>query len=111
MRARKWPAMRWQAYAASALMEWRHEAKDTIPRNIFELGLKSHLGEAGLVLAYSQFLLGEGEDFLFPASLLCVYACLPVLSVCLPLQVNCMLQVQIFLTSGSITLLQMYRAG
>lgn len=29
MRARKWPDMRWQAYAASALMEWRHEAKDT----------------------------------------------------------------------------------
>lgn len=28
MRARKWPDMRWQAYAASALMEWRHEAKD-----------------------------------------------------------------------------------
>ena len=27
MRARKWPAMGWQAYAASALMEWRHEAK------------------------------------------------------------------------------------
>lgn len=29
MRARKWSDMRWQAYAASALMEWRHEAKDT----------------------------------------------------------------------------------
>lgn len=59
MRARKWPAMRWEAYAASALMEWRHEAKDTIPRNIFELGLKSHLSRPGLVLAYAQFLLGE----------------------------------------------------
>lgn len=51
--------MRWEAYAASALMEWRHEAKDTIPRNIFELGLKSHLAQPGLVLAYAQFLLGE----------------------------------------------------
>ncbi|PRW58683.1 Suf-domain-containing [Chlorella sorokiniana] len=61
MRARKWPDMRWQAYAASALMEWRHEAKDTIPRNIFELGLKSHLGEPGLVLAYAQFLTGLGD--------------------------------------------------
>ncbi|PSC73688.1 Suf-domain-containing [Micractinium conductrix] len=61
MRARKWPAMGWQAYAASALMEWRHEAKDTIPRNIFELGLKSHLGQPGLVLAYADFLLGLGD--------------------------------------------------
>jgi hypothetical protein len=58
MRARKWPGMGWQAYAASALLEWRHEAKDAIPRNIFELGLKSHLGQPGLVLAYAQFLLG-----------------------------------------------------
>ncbi|KAI3433457.1 hypothetical protein D9Q98_003270 [Chlorella vulgaris] len=61
MRARKWGAMRWQAYAASALMEWRHEAKDTIPRNIFELGLKGHLGQPGLVLAYAQFLMGLGD--------------------------------------------------
>ncbi|KAL4431075.1 hypothetical protein ABPG75_006331 [Micractinium tetrahymenae] len=61
MRARKWAGMRWEAYAASALMEWRHEAKDTIPRNIFELGLKSHLAEPGLVLAYAQFLLGLGD--------------------------------------------------
>lgn len=58
MRARKWPALCWQAYAASALMEWRHEAKDTIPRNLFELGLKSHLGQPGLVMAYAQFLEG-----------------------------------------------------
>lgn len=33
--------------------------QDTIPRNIFELGLKSHLGQPGLVLAYADFLLGE----------------------------------------------------
>lgn len=58
LRARKWPALAWQAYAASALMEWRHEAKDTIPRNLFELGLRSHLGQPGLVLEYARFLQG-----------------------------------------------------
>lgn len=59
MRARKYPDLRWQAYVASALMEWQHDRKDQIPRNIFELGLKSFLGEAQYVEQYVQFLVGE----------------------------------------------------
>lgn len=69
--------MRWEAYAASALMEWRHEPKDTIPRNIFELGLKSHLAQPGLVLAYANFLLGEPPARLggTAAAAACSHAC------------------------------------
>lgn len=61
MRARKYPDLRWQAYVASALMEWQHDRKDQIPRNIFELGLKSFLGEAQYVEQYVQFLVGLGD--------------------------------------------------
>lgn len=48
-------------YAANALMEWQAERADKIPRNIFELGLKAFLGEAGYVLAYSDWLLSIGD--------------------------------------------------
>ncbi len=50
-----------QVYAANALMEWQSERSDKIPRNIFELGLKAFLGEAGYVLAYADWLLSIGD--------------------------------------------------
>ena len=34
-------------YAASAAMEWAGERNEAIPRNIFELGLKAHIGVPG----------------------------------------------------------------
>lgn len=59
MRARKYPGLGWQAYVASAQMEWQHDrTKDTIPRNILELGLKAFLGVPEYVEHYVQFLLG-----------------------------------------------------
>ena len=36
-----------QVYAASAAMEWAGERNEAIPRNIFELGLKAHIGAPG----------------------------------------------------------------
>lgn len=50
-----------QVYAANALMEWQSERADKIPRNIFELGLKSFLGSAGFVLAYADWLLSIND--------------------------------------------------
>ncbi|GAB4817721.1 hypothetical protein N2152v2_004767 [Parachlorella kessleri] len=61
MRARKYPELSWQAYVASALMEWQHDRKDQIPRNIFELGLKAFLGVPDYVEQYATFLLGLGD--------------------------------------------------
>ncbi|EIE19849.1 Suf-domain-containing protein, partial [Coccomyxa subellipsoidea C-169] len=61
VRCRKWPECPWQVYAANALMEWQSERSDKIPRNIFELGLKAFLGEAGYVLAYADWLLSIGD--------------------------------------------------
>ncbi len=48
-------------YAANALMEWQSERTDKIPRNIFELGLKTFLGSAGFVLAYVDWLLSIND--------------------------------------------------
>jgi hypothetical protein len=59
MRARKYPELGWQAYVASAHMEWQHDRKDQIPRNILELGLKAFLGVPEYVEHYVAFLLGE----------------------------------------------------
>ena len=61
LRARKWPLLRWEAFAASAALEWSVEAKDQIPRNIYELGLKTFLGEPQYVLHYAAFLQGLGD--------------------------------------------------
>lgn len=61
MRARKWPGLQWQAFVASARFEWANEGKDHIPRNIFELGLKSFLQVPGYVLEYASFLQGIGD--------------------------------------------------
>ena len=61
LRARKWPGLQWQAFAASAALEWSHEAKSQIPRNIFELGLKTHMQEPMYVLEYAKFLRGLGD--------------------------------------------------
>ena len=55
------PLVTSQVYAANALMEWQSERVDKIPRNIFELGLKAFLGEAGYVLAYADWLLSIGD--------------------------------------------------
>lgn len=61
LRARKWPGLRWEAFVASASMEWAMEGKDQIPRNIYELGLKSFLSEPQYVLQYAAFLQGLGD--------------------------------------------------
>lgn len=61
LRARKWRSLGWEAFVASALIEWSHEPKDQIPRNIFELGLKTFLTEPGYVLQYAYFLKGLGD--------------------------------------------------
>ncbi|KAG7671919.1 hypothetical protein Ndes2526B_g07151 [Nannochloris sp. 'desiccata'] len=61
LRARKYPALCWEAFAASAAMEWATEGKDQIPRNIFELGLKTHLSEPEYVLTYAGFLQDLGD--------------------------------------------------
>lgn len=61
LRARKWPGLQWHAFAASAALEWAHEAKDQIPRNIFELGLKTHMEQPAFVLEYARFLRGLGD--------------------------------------------------
>ncbi|CAL8466443.1 g5979 [Coccomyxa elongata] len=61
VRCRKWRECPWQVYAANALMEWQSERADKIPRNIFELGLKSFLGSAGFVLAYADWLLSIND--------------------------------------------------
>jgi len=61
LRARKYPALCWEAFAASAAMEWATEGKDQIPRNIFELGLKTYLSEPEYVLTYADFLQGLGD--------------------------------------------------
>jgi hypothetical protein len=61
LRARRWPALRWEAFAAAASLEWAHEAKDAVPRNIFELGARAHLREPAFVLAYAAFLRGAGD--------------------------------------------------
>lgn len=61
MRARKWASLGWEAFVAAALLEWRHEHKDQISRNILELGLKQYLTEPSYILEYSKFLLGLGD--------------------------------------------------
>ena len=58
LRARKWSGLQWQAFVASARFEWANDGKDHIPRNIFELGLKSFLKIPGYVLEYASFLQG-----------------------------------------------------
>lgn len=49
-----------QVYAANALLEWQTERTDKIPRNIFELGLKAHMGQTDYVIAYADWLLSIG---------------------------------------------------
>jgi hypothetical protein len=78
MRARKYPDLGWQAYVASAQMEWQHDRKDQIPRNILELGLKAFLGVPEYVEHYVAFLLGEAG----PLCLLRL-VCLLLLLLCL----------------------------
>ena len=50
-----------QVYAASALMEWAGDRSETIPRNIFELGLKSFIGSPAYVMTYADWLAGIGD--------------------------------------------------
>lgn len=61
MRARKWKGLQWQAFVASARFEWLNDGKDHIPRNIFELGLKSFLDTPPFVVEYAKFLIGIGD--------------------------------------------------
>lgn len=43
-------------------MEWAGERSEAVPRNIFELGLKTFIGETSFVLAYADWLAGVGDD-------------------------------------------------
>lgn len=61
LRARKWSGLQWQAFVASARFEWLNDGKDHIPRNIFELGLKTYLKCPGYVVEYAKFLMGIGD--------------------------------------------------
>ena len=61
MRARKWTGLQWQAFVASARFEWLNEGKDNIPRNIFELGMKTFGSTPEYVLEYAKFLIGLGD--------------------------------------------------
>lgn len=61
LRARKWPLLRWEGFVASAEMEWTSEGKEQIPRNIYELGLKTYISEPEYVLHYISFLKGLGD--------------------------------------------------
>ncbi|KAL6767811.1 hypothetical protein ACKKBF_B36705 [Auxenochlorella protothecoides x Auxenochlorella symbiontica] len=62
LRARRWEGLRWQAFAASADLEWAAAGGvDTVPRKILELGLERHLAEPGYVLHYLAFLRGLGD--------------------------------------------------
>ena len=61
LRARKWPLLRWEGFVASAEMEWTSEGKEQIPRNIYELGLKTYISEPDYVLHYISFLKGLGD--------------------------------------------------
>lgn len=61
LRAKKWEGLQWQAFVASARLEWANDGKDHIPRNIFELGLKSFIQIPGYVLEYVKFLQGIGD--------------------------------------------------
>jgi hypothetical protein len=54
--------VRAQVYAASALMEWGGERAEAVPRNIFELGLKTFIHETPFVLAYADWLAGVGDN-------------------------------------------------
>ncbi|RMZ54680.1 hypothetical protein APUTEX25_003058, partial [Auxenochlorella protothecoides] len=57
LRARRWEGLGWQAFAASADLEWAAAGGvDTVPRKILELGLERHLAEPGYVLHYLAFL-------------------------------------------------------
>jgi hypothetical protein len=58
MRARKAPGLRWEIFAAAALLEWRYDHSDKPARNIFELGLKSFIGVPHFIAQYSDFLVG-----------------------------------------------------
>ena len=42
-------------------MEWAGERNETIPRNIFELGLKAFIGDAAYVITYADWLIGVGD--------------------------------------------------
>ena len=58
MRARKAPGVRWEIFAAAALLEWRYDKSDKPARNIFELGLKAFINVPAFVAQYAEFLVG-----------------------------------------------------
>ncbi|KAK9788841.1 hypothetical protein WJX73_000969 [Symbiochloris irregularis] len=61
VKATKWPQIGWQVFAHSAQMEWFSEHNDKVPRNIYELGLKSFAKERRFISAYATFLLSQGD--------------------------------------------------
>lgn len=62
MRARKCPQVTHHIYSASALLEYNVDKNTQVARNIFELGLKKHLGEPEYVYSYVDFLEGLNDD-------------------------------------------------
>lgn len=48
-----------QVFAHSAQMEWFSEHNDKVPRNIYELGLKTFAKERRFISAYATFLLSQ----------------------------------------------------
>lgn len=57
-----------QVFAHSAQMEWHSEHNDKVPRNIYELGLKTFAKERRFVSAYATFLLSQVCAHAHPAS-------------------------------------------
>ena len=61
MRARKAHTTTWHAFAAAAALEWNADPSPTVPRNIFELGMRRFSTDAGFVLRYAGWLRSVGD--------------------------------------------------
>jgi len=63
MRARRAPGAnaRWEIFVAAALVEWRYDRAEKPARNVFELGLKTHISNPRYVEAYAEFLVGAND--------------------------------------------------
>lgn len=60
-RARKSANCSHLIFSTAALLEWQHTKDMKIAKNIFELGLKSHIKETAFVLAYARFLVSQSD--------------------------------------------------
>ena len=62
MRARKAKTTTWHAFAAAAALEWDADPSPTVPRNIFELGMRRFSTDAQFVLRYAGWLRSVGDS-------------------------------------------------